>query len=95
MSFRHCEVLCFMYYVICIHFEKRGIILLTVCFTDGNVFACFKMKHLNYFSDLFFYFEVNVIYSNQGREFAHSLICSFPSNQMSDCEQFNQIAQDK
>ena len=28
------------------------------------------MKHLNYFSDLFFYFEVNVIYSNQGREFA-------------------------
>ena len=29
------------------------------------------------------------------RSFAHSLICSFRSNQMSDCEQFAQIAQDK
>ena len=36
----------------------------------------------------------------QGWEFAHSLIallliCSFPSNQMSDFERFAQIAQDK
>ena len=36
----------------------------------------------------------------QGWEFthsliAHSLICSFFSNQMSDCERFPQIAQDK
>ena len=35
------------------------------------------------------------IYCNQGWEFAHSLICSFRSNQMSDCERFAQIAQDK
>ena len=29
------------------------------------------------------------------RSFAHSLICSFRSNQMSDCERFAHIAQDK
>ena len=38
--------------------------------------------------------------AKQGWEFAHSLIAhliirSFPSNQMSDCERFPQIAQDK
>ena len=31
----------------------------------------------------------------QGWEFAHSLICSDRFNQMSDCERFAQIAQDK
>ena len=31
----------------------------------------------------------------QGGEFAHSLIHSFSSNQMSDCERFTQIAKDK
>ena len=31
----------------------------------------------------------------QGWEFAHLLICSFSSNQMSNCERFAQIAQDK
>ena len=31
----------------------------------------------------------------QGWEFAPSLICSFRSNQMSDCERFAKIAQDK
>ena len=45
------------------------------------------------------------LYEKQGWEFAHSLInhsliahlliLSFPSNQMSDCERFAQIAQDK
>ena len=42
----------------------------------------------------------NAQYVTQGWEFAHSLIAhslilSFRSNQMSDCEQFAQIAQDK
>ena len=31
----------------------------------------------------------------QGWEFAHSLIHSFPSNQLSECERYAQIAQDK
>ena len=35
------------------------------------------------------------LFENQGWEFSHSLICSFRSNQMSNCERFAQIAQDK
>ena len=38
----------------------------------------------------------STLYSyTQGWEFAHSLIPSFRTNQMSDCERFAQIAQDK
>ena len=39
--------------------------------------------------------RIGRIYCNQGWEFAHSLICSFRSNQMSNCEWLAQIAQDK
>ena len=37
------------------------------------------------------FFKINCVGSRAG----NSLICSFPSNQMSDCERFAQIAQDK
>ena len=77
------------------------------CFLSGQIYQTFtQLTHtfhpafLSLYSILVYYMYrskkvLKVLREHQGWEFAHSLICSFHSNQMSDCERFAQIAQRK